>query len=167
MRCGPSVMPWKPLTTACLTSTKPVHAMRYLHALALLLSFGTQSFAQPGSGDQPHRDSTVVWFYLNEAGLLHDTIWSGVNHRREKALVYTMLRNRIEALATCDEELAQAREDNQRLRASVTDVLADRDAEREGRQEAEQAKKGRFWAGAGVGAALVAVVVVLVGAAAP
>lgn len=109
----------------------------------------------------------MVWFYLSEAGLLHDTIWAGVNHRRDKVLVYTMLRNRMEALATCDEELAQAREDNQRLRASVTGVLADRDAEREGRQKAEQAKKGRFWTGAGVGAAVVAVVVVLVGAAVP
>ena len=109
----------------------------------------------------------MVWFYLSEAGLIHDTIWSGVDHRRHKALAYAMLRNRVDALGTCDEELARTREDNERLRKSVTGILADRDAERDGRQRAEVAKRGLFWRGAGVGAAVVAVVVVLVGAAVP
>lgn len=109
----------------------------------------------------------MVWFYLSEAGLLHDTLWAGVGHRREKALAFVMLRNRMDALATCDEELAVVRADAQRLRAQLAGGLADAEHERRLRQTCETKKRGLFWKGAGVGALITVVSVVLIGAAVP
>ncbi len=109
----------------------------------------------------------MVWFYLGEAGLLHDTLWAGVGHRKDKALAYVMLRNRMEALAACDEELELMRTDAQRLRAQLAGGLADAEYERTQRLQCETKKKGLFWKGASVGAAVVAVLAVVASAAVP
>lgn len=71
------------------------HAARRL-ALPLLLLCATPSYAQPAPRD------TLVCFTVEEAGLLHDTLWSGVSHRRARVLQAVMLSKLRQQLQACE-----------------------------------------------------------------
>jgi hypothetical protein len=130
------------------------------HALAvlvLLLSFAGPSFAQPAPSNQPHPDSTVVWFYLNEAHMLNDTLWSGVDRRRKFAVVWALYRNR-------DSELNKERLVSDSLAAQLKGfslaVANCTDSQRFAEDElllCKQRSKNKFWTGFGTGVGTLAI----------
>lgn len=122
-----------------------------LAALALLLSCVSPSFAQPAPGSTPHPDSTVVWFYVNEARMLDDTLWAGVDRRRKFATIWALYRNR-------DSELTKERQVSDSLAVQLKAFAQTVATHAEDRRYAEdqlmlckQRSKNRFWTGFGVG----------------
>ena len=71
--------------------------------LSIMLLFTVPSMAQ--------RDS-VVCFTMQEAELIHDTLWSAVNHRRARVVAAAMIGNLEQQL-----DAALRREQDQRSRA--------------------------------------------------
>lgn len=95
--------------------------------LSILLLIAVPSMAQ--------RDS-VVCFTMAEAELIHDTLWSAVNHRRARVIAAAMIGNLEQQL-----DAALRREQDQRSRA-------DRLASGEGQAfaEVDQLKRDvEFW----------------------
>ncbi len=100
-----------------------------LHALSLLLLCATPSYGQRAAAD------TLVCFSLAEAGLLHDTLWSGVDHRRARVLQAAMIGTLREQLKGCEtrEALERQRADAN-ARGLVPAPAAPCDSERYRRQ---------------------------------
>lgn len=57
--------------------------------------------ATPSYGQQAPRD-TLVCFTLEQAGLLHDTLWSGVSHRRARVLQAALIGTLRQQLQACE-----------------------------------------------------------------
>lgn len=104
--------------------------------LSILLLITVPSMAQrDGLVCFPASDS-VVCFSMTEARLIHDTLWSAVNHRRARVVAAAMIGNLEQQL-----EAALRREQDQRSRA-------DRLASGEGQAfaEVDQLKRDvAFW----------------------
>jgi hypothetical protein len=109
--------------------------MRLLFLLVLLLPLpcATPSSAQ----SRPPRD-TVVCFTLDEAGLIHDSLWSAANHRSKRAIYLTMVRNLNEQLNSAEErerlERTRANENARALVACSTRAAEVDDLQRKARQ---------------------------------
>jgi hypothetical protein len=111
----------------------------YLLALLLLLLCATPSSAQPA------RPDTLVCFTLDEAGLIHDTLWSAANHRRSRAIYAGMLSNLRLQLKGCEEREALERT-RATLNAQVMNDAAARCSDvEEWRRKARQ--RGRLFGG--------------------
>jgi len=101
--------------------------------LSILLLITVPSMAQRNSIGKA---DTIVCFTMAEAELIHDTLWSAVNHRRARVVAAAMIGNLEQQL-----EAALRREQDQRSRA-------DRLASGEGQAfaEVDQLKRDvAFW----------------------
>lgn len=104
--------------------------------LSVLLLIAVPSMAQRGTDPNRSAPDSVVCFTMQEAELIHDTLWSAVNHRRARVVAAAMIGNLEQQL-----DAALRREQDQRSRA-------DRLASGEGQAfaEVDQLKRDvAFW----------------------
>ena len=92
-----------------------------------------------------------MWFTIEEARLLDDTLWYTHHLRREYAAFRGMLHNREVALDTAKAYIARLEAAYSGLQEAVP-VLRATNTRLEGELSACRATRGRFWAGFGVGA---------------
>ena len=108
--------------------------MRLLFLLVLLL---LRPCVTPSSAQSRPRD-TVVCFTLDEAGLIHDSLWSAANHRSKRAIYLAMVRNLNEQLTSAEErerlERTRANENARALVACSTRAAEVDDLQRKARQ---------------------------------